>query len=91
MSLSIISGIALAVLGILLAKPILHLMEAPSNVLDLSALYLRIYFLGMPAMMLYNFGSAILRGKGRHKETFKIPYGSRRPERLPQPVFRHRA
>lgn len=71
MSLSIISGIALAVLGILLAKPILHLMEAPSNVLDLSALYLRIYFLGMPAMMLYNFGSAILRAKGDTRRPLK--------------------
>ena len=70
-SLSIISGIVLAVLGILLAKPILHLMEAPSNVLDLSALYLRIYFLGMPAMMLYNFGSAILRAKGDTRRPLK--------------------
>ncbi len=70
-SLSIISGIVLAVLGILLVKPILHLMEAPSNVLDLSALYLRIYFLGMPAMMLYNFGSAILRAKGDTRRPLK--------------------
>ncbi len=70
-SLSAISGIILAVLGITLAKPILHLMAAPENVLNLSALYLRIYFLGMPAMMIYNFGSAILRAKGDTKRPLK--------------------
>lgn len=70
-TLSIISGVVLAALGIFLAKPILHLMEAPDTVLDLSALYLRIYFLGMPAMMLYNFGSAILRAKGDTRRPLK--------------------
>lgn len=71
-TLSIISGIALAIIGIVLAKPMLHLMAAPENVLNLSALYLRIYFLGMPAMMLYNFGGAILRAKGDTKRPLKF-------------------
>lgn len=65
--LSMISGVILTLLGIFLAKPILQMMETPENVLNLSVLYLRIYFLGMPAMLLYNFGSAILRAKGDTK------------------------
>lgn len=62
--LSLISGVFLAIIGILFAKPILILMGSPADVIDLSVLYLRIYFLGMPAMLLYNFGSAILRAIG---------------------------
>ena len=58
--LSVISGVVLTTIGVLGAKPILQLMDTPTSVVDLSTLYLRIYFLGMPAMLLYNFGSAIL-------------------------------
>ena len=64
---SLISGCILTVIGITLANPLLTLMGTPGDVLHLSALYMRIYFLGMPAMMLYNFGSAILRGIGDTK------------------------
>ena len=49
------------------ATQILELMQTPDEILGLSALYLRVYFLGMPAMMVYNFGSAILRAKGDTK------------------------
>ena len=62
--LSIVSGVALTIVGITLAKPLLQMMDTPETVINLSVLYLRIYFLGMPAMLLYNFGSAILRAKG---------------------------
>ncbi len=65
--LSMICGVILTAMGILLAKPILQMMDTPGNVINLSVLYLRIYFLGMPAMLLYNFGSAILRAKGDTK------------------------
>jgi len=65
--LSLISGVILMVIGFLFTKPILVLMGSPENVIDLSALYLRIYFIGMPAMLLYNFGSAILRAIGDTK------------------------
>ena len=65
--LSMISGVVLTLMGVFLAKPILQMMDTPDNVLNLSVLYLRIYFLGMPAMLLYNFGSAILRAKGDTK------------------------
>jgi putative MATE family efflux protein len=50
--------------GIGIARPMLTLMNTPEDVLDLAVLYLRIYFLGMPFIMLYNFGAAILRSKG---------------------------
>lgn len=61
---SVISGLVLIVIGVVLAEPLLVLMGSPENVIGKSVLYLRIYFLGMPAVMLYNFGSAILRAVG---------------------------
>ena len=64
MLLSLISGAFLAVAGACGAKTILTWMQSPPEVLDLAALYLRIYFLGMPATMLYNFGAALLRAMG---------------------------
>lgn len=63
-SVSIISGLALVVIGLLFTKPLLDLMGAPSDVLEKAALYLKIIFIGMPATMAYNFGSAILRATG---------------------------
>ena len=62
--LSIISGLILTVVGVFGARTILIWMQTPANVLDLAALYLRIYFLGMPATMVYNFGAALLRAEG---------------------------
>ncbi len=64
MLLSFISGFFLCILGAALAKPLLELMGTPGDVLDKSVLYMRIYFLGMPALLLYNFGSSILRAIG---------------------------
>ena len=64
MLLSLISGAALALVGVVGAPSILRLMKSPPDVLPLSILYLRIYFLGMPATMLYNFGAALLRAAG---------------------------
>lgn len=63
-TVALISGLILVGTGILLSKPILILMNAPSNVLNMAIRYLRIYFLAMPFIMVYNFGSAILRSKG---------------------------
>ncbi|MCM1519815.1 MAG: MATE family efflux transporter [Lachnoclostridium sp.] len=62
--LSIISGIILLVAGCTLARPILEAMSTPEDVIDLAETYLRIYFLGMPFIMAYNFGSAIMRSMG---------------------------
>ena len=64
MLLALLSGIVLTVVGVTAAKPLLHLMQVPDAILPLAALYLRLYFLGMPAAMLYNFGAALLRSVG---------------------------
>lgn len=66
-AISIVCGIFMAILGILVAKWVLVLTQSPEEVIDLATIYLRIYFLGMPATMLYNFGAAILRGVGDTK------------------------
>lgn len=62
--LSLLGGLFLAAAGVLGAHTILVWMQSPPEVLDLATLYLRIYFLGMPAMMFYNFGAALLRAVG---------------------------
>lgn len=62
--LSIISGILLTIIGVFGAKRILIWMQTPEEVLPLATTYLRIYFLGMIATMIYNFGSAVLRAVG---------------------------
>ncbi len=67
MLISLIGGVALAAVGFIFVRTFLIWMSTPTGVLDLAALYLRIYFLGMPAMMVYNFGAAILRAVGDTK------------------------
>ena len=66
-TLALISGILMAVIGQLFARSALELMATPDDVINLSSLYLRIYFLGMPFFMLYNYGAAILRAVGDTK------------------------
>ncbi|MCH5343879.1 MAG: MATE family efflux transporter [Acetatifactor sp.] len=61
---SIISGCVLIIVGIGIAGPALRLMDTPEDVISQSILYMRIYFVGMPFMMAYNFGSAVLRAIG---------------------------
>lgn len=67
MLLSLISGLILTVIGVIFARYFLIWMKTPAEILDLATTYLKIYFLGMPAMMIYNFGSAILRAIGDTK------------------------
>ncbi len=64
---SLISGVLLVFVGFFMAKPALTLMGVPEDVIGMSILYIRIYFAGMPVMMAYNFGSAILRAVGDTK------------------------
>ena len=64
MLLSLVSGVILTVIGEIFARQLLILMRTPPAILDLATVYLRIYFIGMPAMMIYNFGSAIMRAVG---------------------------
>ena len=64
---ALISGIAMAFVGLFFSRLALELMGTPSDVIGQSALYMRIYFMGMPFFMLYNYGAAILRAVGDTK------------------------
>lgn len=61
---AVIGGFVLIAAGMLLARPMLEWMATPEEVIDQAVLYMRVYFVGMPATMLYNFGAAILRAVG---------------------------
>ena len=63
-AISLISGVFLIFLGMMLSRPLLELMGTPADVIDKSTMYMRFYFAGMPVIMLYNFGSAVLRAVG---------------------------
>ena len=67
MTLSLIGGVALTIIGIVGAPVILRWMQTPPEVLSLAIVYLRVYFAGMTAVMVYNFGSSILRAVGDTK------------------------
>lgn len=64
---ALVSGFFVMILGQFIARPVLLLMGTPEDVIDLAVLYLRIYLLGMPFIMLYDFGSSILRSTGDSK------------------------
>ena len=66
-TLALISGIVMSVVGLVFSRWALEVMGTPSDVIDQSTLYMRIYFLGMPFFMLYNYGAAILRAVGDTK------------------------
>lgn len=72
MALSLICGVITLTIGLLVARPALEMMATPHDVIDQATLYLRIYFLGMPAFMIYNFGAAILRAVGDTKRPLYI-------------------
>lgn len=72
MMLSVICGFFVGALGFILSKQILILMKVPADVLDLAALYLKIYFLGSPGMLAYNFGASIVRATGDTKRPLYI-------------------
>lgn len=67
MTISVFSGIILTIIGVVFAEQILTWMQAPEGVFELAVIYLRIYFCGMTATMIYNFGAAILRAMGDTK------------------------
>ena len=64
MTLALASGMAMMLFGVVMVRQLLEWMSSPADVIDLATVYLRIYFLGMPANMVYNFGAAILRAQG---------------------------
>lgn len=67
MMLALISGFIVLLIGVIFAQDFLKMMSSPEDVIDLASVYLRIYFLGMPALMLYNFGASMLRAVGDTK------------------------
>ncbi len=66
-ALALVSGIVMAFVGVGASRFALELMATPADVIGQSALYMRIYFMGMPFFMLYNYGAAILRAVGDTK------------------------
>jgi len=66
-SVAVISGVGLAIIGQFIARPCLSLMGTPDEIIDMAVVYFRVYFAGMPFVLLYNFVSAIFRSKGDTK------------------------
>ena len=66
-TLALISGVVMAFIGAGMSGTALGLMDTPGDVIGLSAVYMRIYFMGMPFFMLYNYGAAVLRAVGDTK------------------------
>lgn len=66
-AISIITGFLVAIIGLVFSTSLLEMMGTPHDIIDLSSLYMRIFFLGIPASMVYNFGAAILRAVGDSK------------------------
>ena len=64
---ALLSGIVMVFVGLFFSRAALELMDTPADVIDQSALYMQIYFAGMPFFMLYNYGAAILRAVGDTK------------------------
>lgn len=64
MLLSVVCGIAVGIIGFFVSGWMLQIMNVEAEILALSTLYLKIYFLGAPGMLIYNFGAAILRSHG---------------------------
>ena len=64
MSGALAAGIVLLAAGVLAAQPILEMIATPPDIIDMAKTYLQIYLLGMPFLMVYNFGSAVLRADG---------------------------
>lgn len=63
-AISLVAGTVTLAIGVSLSKVFLSLMDTPDDVIDLATLYMRIYFVGMPGLMVYNFGASILRAMG---------------------------
>jgi len=76
-TISIIGGLVVMMAGLILCEPLLDIMGTPKDILDMSVLYMKIYFIGVPAIMVYNFSAAILRATGdsRHPMYYLIVTG----------------
>lgn len=72
MFLSVILGFLVGAIGFFVSKPLLMLMGTPDDVMQKANLYVKVYFLGLPGLMIYNFGAAILRSAGDTKRPLYI-------------------
>ena len=72
MALSIVGGIAAMIIGLFAAKPMLTLMKTPDSILNDAVLYTQIYFLGVPASLMFNFAAGLLRASGDTKRPLYI-------------------
>ncbi len=72
MLMSVICGIFIGAVGFLASPFMLRIMDAPEDVIDLASLYLKIYFLGSPGLLAYNFGASVLRATGDTKRPLYI-------------------
>ena len=70
--LAILIGLAGLILGQFFSRSVLDLLRTPQNILESATRYLRIYFLGYPFILLYDFGAAILRAKGDSRSPFLL-------------------
>ena len=70
--LSAVSGVFLSVLGFFGSAQMLKLMKVPPDVIELASLYLKLYFLGAPALLIYNFSASVIRATGDTKSPFII-------------------
>lgn len=86
---AVCGGAAVALLGQLIASPLLSILNVPEDVYPYALLYLRIYLLGMPVILLYNFEAAIFRSIGDTKVPARGARGLRCAERAAEPLFRH--
>lgn len=77
MTVGMIAGVFVMILGLVLCRPLLVMMGTPADILDLSTLYMRIYFIGVPASMIFDFGAGILRavGDSRHPMYYLVIAG----------------
>lgn len=71
-AVSLILGVVLGIFGFFASKGMLVLMDSPPDVLPKATVYVKIYFLGLPALMVYNFGAAIIRSAGDTKRPLII-------------------
>lgn len=72
MAIALVCGVALLGVGIGVSEPLLRVMKTPSESLEMATQYLRIYFIGMPFLMVYDFGAALFRGVGDTKKSLII-------------------
>lgn len=68
--ISLVGGVVIGIFGMIMAKTFLRWMDTPDDVIDMASLYMRIYFAGMPIVMVYNFGSAVMRAAGDTRRPF---------------------